>query len=222
MIKSLGSSRVHVNYRDSKLTRVLQPTLSGNARLSFVCCITPSGLFLEETKSTLQFASRIKSVKTNSKINVLDDDSAMDRLQEELSETKKFLFQMKTKLERIEEENIELKGLMKMLRADRDLALEKVENYERRQPPYNNNNASPKSPASRELLSVGKNDEIHFDIEYKPSGLIDPPEEDNFEFVPPLVKGMPAVINFDNSSVIISEATPPSRFGSHRSLLLVD
>ena len=95
MITALGTSGIHVNYRDSKLTRVLQPTLSGNARLSFVCCISPSGIFLEETKSTLQFASRIKSVKTNSKINILDDDSAIERLQDELSEVKKEIQEMK-------------------------------------------------------------------------------------------------------------------------------
>jgi hypothetical protein len=181
-----------------------------------VCCITPSGLFLEETKSTLQFASRIKSVKTNSKINILDDDSAMDRLQDELSDTKKDLQEMKLKLERIEEENLELKGLMKMLQADRDMALKKVESYANKESPHHAL-SSPKSPASRELLSIGK-DEVDFDIEFKPSGIDPPDDEELLDYGPPPVKGMPVVIDFDDRSVLISEATPPSRYGSHRSL----
>lgn len=215
VITALGSSGTHINYRDSKLTRVLQPTLSGNARLSFVCCISPSGLFLEETKSTLQFASRIKRVKTNTRINILDDDSAMERLQDELSEAKREIKEMKSKLDVILEENVELKALMKMMQKDRDMALQKVKSYERRNTKLY---ASPKSPASRDLISLEKNDEIAFDIEYKPSD-IDQADKAVLDSLP-IVKGMPTEIGFDNMSVIISEATPPSRYGSHKSLLV--
>ena len=52
----------HVSFRDSKLTRLLQPSLSGNAKMAVVCCITPSNAYIEETRSTLQFASRAKLV----------------------------------------------------------------------------------------------------------------------------------------------------------------
>ena len=55
----------HISYRDSKLTRILKSSLSGNARMAVICCITPSGKYIEETRSTLQFASRAKLVKTN-------------------------------------------------------------------------------------------------------------------------------------------------------------
>ena len=40
VIHSLSQPGTHVNFRDSKLTRLLQPSLSGNARMSVVCCIT--------------------------------------------------------------------------------------------------------------------------------------------------------------------------------------
>ena len=77
---------MHVNFRDSKLTRILQPSLSGNARMAVICCATPSELFLEETRSTLQFASRAKLVKTNAQVNeVMDDRSLIRRLQQELA-----------------------------------------------------------------------------------------------------------------------------------------
>ncbi|KAL7559179.1 hypothetical protein ACA910_013188 [Epithemia clementina (nom. ined.)] len=92
VIVALGSSNrsTHVNFRDSKLTRILQPSLEGNARMSIVCCATPSELYLEETRSTLAFAARAKLVKTNAKVNeVLDDRSLIRRLQKELAEARK-------------------------------------------------------------------------------------------------------------------------------------
>ena len=67
---SLGKSNPgHINYRDSKLTRILKPSLSGDARMAVICCISPSDKYREETKSTLQFATRAKLVKTNATSN---------------------------------------------------------------------------------------------------------------------------------------------------------
>ena len=58
--------------------------------MAVVCCATPSELYLEETRSTLGFASRAKLVKTNAKVNeVLDDQSLIRRLQRELAEAKR-------------------------------------------------------------------------------------------------------------------------------------
>jgi len=48
VIAALGSSTaLHIKFRDSKLTRILQPSLSGNARMAVICCATPSELYLE-------------------------------------------------------------------------------------------------------------------------------------------------------------------------------
>ena len=58
-----------VNYRDSKLTLLLKPSLCGNARMAIICCITPTQKYVEETRSTLMFAKRAKFVKTNAKVN---------------------------------------------------------------------------------------------------------------------------------------------------------
>jgi centromeric protein E len=91
VIVALGSPNpMHINFRDSKLTRILQPSLSGNANMAVICCATPSELYLEETRSTLQFASRAKLVKTNAQVNeVLDDRSIIRKLQLELAEAKR-------------------------------------------------------------------------------------------------------------------------------------
>ena len=90
VIVALGQpNQSHINFRDSKLTRILQPSLSGNARMAVICCATPSELYLEETRSTLLFASRAKLVKTNAQVNeVLDDRSMIRRLQKELAQAR--------------------------------------------------------------------------------------------------------------------------------------
>ena len=55
--------RDHVPFRNSKLTRMLQPSLSGNARISVICTINPDPGAVSESMSTLQFAKRIKCVQ---------------------------------------------------------------------------------------------------------------------------------------------------------------
>lgn len=64
-LSEFGNNRAksgHVPYRNSKLTRLLQPALGGNAKTAVLCAITPSVLNIEETKSTLQFAERAKKI----------------------------------------------------------------------------------------------------------------------------------------------------------------
>ncbi|KAG5182430.1 kinesin family-like protein, partial [Tribonema minus] len=79
------SDNVHVNYRDSKLTRILQPSLSGNASMAIVACVTPAEAYTEETRSTLQFAQRAKLIKTRAVVNeVLDERAQLKRLKREL------------------------------------------------------------------------------------------------------------------------------------------
>jgi len=48
----------HIPYRDSKLTRILQESLGGNARTTIVTCCSPASFNESETKSTLDFGRR--------------------------------------------------------------------------------------------------------------------------------------------------------------------
>ena len=52
----------HVPYRDSKLTRILQPSLGGNARTAIICMMTPAAEHADESHNTLEFATRAKKV----------------------------------------------------------------------------------------------------------------------------------------------------------------
>ena len=42
VIQELSQPGSHISFRNSKLTHLLQPSLSGNAKMSVVCCVTPS------------------------------------------------------------------------------------------------------------------------------------------------------------------------------------
>ncbi|CAL6346096.1 unnamed protein product [Bathycoccus prasinos] len=67
--KNGGAGGGHVPYRDSKLTRILQPALGGNSKTAIVCAMTPCVSHVEETSSTLRFATRAKNVTNQAKRN---------------------------------------------------------------------------------------------------------------------------------------------------------
>jgi len=119
VISAIGSSKQpHISFRDSKLTRVLQPALTGNARLSFICCATSSDVFLEDTRSTLQFGSRIKHITTKTNVNILDDNSVYQQIKDELAKSKKIIARWENKCHKLENENAELKSRVEMLSID--------------------------------------------------------------------------------------------------------
>lgn len=76
----------HINYRDSKLTRLLQPALGGNARTAIICTLSPARSHVEQTRNTLLFACCAKEVTTNAQVNVVMSDKALVKhLQRELA-----------------------------------------------------------------------------------------------------------------------------------------
>lgn len=64
----------HVPYRDSKLTRILQNSLSGQARIAVVCTLNPSPAMVEESLGTLNFARRIKHVAVRAEVNEFEGE----------------------------------------------------------------------------------------------------------------------------------------------------
>jgi hypothetical protein len=50
----------HVPYRDSKLTRILQPALAGCGRTAIIAAVTPASSHVQETYSTLNFVSTVR------------------------------------------------------------------------------------------------------------------------------------------------------------------
>ncbi|KAL0454126.1 UNVERIFIED_CONTAM: Kinesin-like protein KIN-7E [Sesamum latifolium] len=87
VIRKLSKGRHgHINYRDSKLTRILQPALGGNARTAIICTLSPARSHVEQSRNTLLFASCAKEVSTNAKVNVVMSDKALVKhLQKEVA-----------------------------------------------------------------------------------------------------------------------------------------
>ncbi|CAL5088326.1 unnamed protein product [Urochloa decumbens] len=77
----------HVPYRDSKLTRILQPALGGNSNTAIICNITLAQVHADETKSSLQFASRALRVTNCACVNeILTDAALLKRQRKEIEE----------------------------------------------------------------------------------------------------------------------------------------
>ncbi|ELK37066.1 Kinesin-like protein KIF19, partial [Myotis davidii] len=65
------SSNKYINYRDSKLTRLLKDSLGGNSRTVMIAHISPASSAFEESRNTLTYAGRAKNIKTRVKQNLL-------------------------------------------------------------------------------------------------------------------------------------------------------
>ncbi|KAL2320882.1 hypothetical protein Fmac_029851 [Flemingia macrophylla] len=86
----------HIPYRDSKLTRVLQSSLSGHGRVSLICTVTPSSSSTEETHNTLKFAHRAKYIEIRAAQNkIIDEKSLIKKYQQEIQSLKEELEQLK-------------------------------------------------------------------------------------------------------------------------------
>ncbi|XP_010526594.1 PREDICTED: kinesin-like protein KIN-7D, mitochondrial [Tarenaya hassleriana] len=86
----------HIPYRDSKLTRLLQSSLSGHGHVSLICTVTPASSSMEETHNTLKFASRAKRIEIYASRNkIIDEKSLIKKYQREISSLKQELDQLK-------------------------------------------------------------------------------------------------------------------------------
>jgi len=61
--KKKKTKDTHIPYRDSKLTMLLQDSLGGNAKALMIACISPSHMYVDETMSTLNYATRTMNIK---------------------------------------------------------------------------------------------------------------------------------------------------------------
>nr|XP_014353786.1 PREDICTED: kinesin-like protein KIF3B isoform X2 [Latimeria chalumnae] len=78
----------HIPYRDSKLTRLLQDSLGGNAKTVMVANIGPASYNLEETLTTLRYANRAKNIKNKPRVNEDPKDALLREFQEEIARLK--------------------------------------------------------------------------------------------------------------------------------------
>ncbi|GAB2295466.1 Kinesin-like protein KIN-7D, chloroplastic [Dionaea muscipula] len=98
VISKLTEGRAtHIPFRDSKLTRLLQSSLSGHGRVSLICTVTPSSSNAEETHNTLKFAHRAKHVEIQAAHNkIIDEKSLIKKYQNEIRTLKEELEKLRS------------------------------------------------------------------------------------------------------------------------------
>lgn len=107
--KGLTPGGQHIPYRDSKLTRLLQPSLGGNARVCIICTISPSSRNVDQSHETLKFASRAKRIKQEAKIEeVLDEKTQIKKYKLEIEELKRQLAESRAAQKSTEEKGLAL------------------------------------------------------------------------------------------------------------------
>uniref|UniRef100_A0A8C3RIS0 Kinesin-like protein n=1 Tax=Cyanoderma ruficeps TaxID=181631 RepID=A0A8C3RIS0_9PASS len=85
VISALVDGRsTHIPYRDSKLTRLLQDSLGGNAKTIMVATLGPASHSYDESLSTLRFANRAKNIKNKPRVNEDPKDTLLREFQEEI------------------------------------------------------------------------------------------------------------------------------------------
>ncbi|EEF52669.1 ATP binding protein, putative [Ricinus communis] len=109
----------HIPYRDSKLTRILQNSLGGNARTAMICTISPSRSHVEQSRNTLLFASCANEVATNAQVNVVMSDKAL------VKQLRKELAKLESRLKSME--SISVTGDTAALLREKELLIEKMD-----------------------------------------------------------------------------------------------
>ncbi|CAE7867835.1 KIN4C, partial [Symbiodinium sp. KB8] len=88
--ESNNATALHVPYRDSKLTRILQDSLGGNSQTAMIACVSPADSNMDESFNTLRYevaayASRARNIKNHAVKNTDPNDAKIAALKREVS-----------------------------------------------------------------------------------------------------------------------------------------
>ncbi|XP_024967301.1 kinesin-like protein NACK2 [Cynara cardunculus var. scolymus] len=131
-----GKKTGHIPYRDSKLTRILQSSLGGNARTAIICTLSPALSHVEQSRNTLCFATSAKEVTNSAQVNmVVADKQLVKHLQKEVTRLKAELLSpepssskcLRSLLLEKEQKIQQMEREMNELKRERDLAQSELE-----------------------------------------------------------------------------------------------
>lgn len=122
VISRLASKEIsYINYRDSKLTRLLQPSLGGNSRTVVICTISPLMSNFQETINTLKFGLSAGAVRNYVKANerysggvsgnsTLSSGSLGVAFQKEISDLKEEIMKLRMELDERSQNEVEVEA----------------------------------------------------------------------------------------------------------------
>ena len=119
-ISALTSREKHIPFRDSKLTRVLTNSLSGNSKTTLIACISPSLIQYEESLLTLMFAFRATGVTTCAMVNE-------EILMQHRPRTPEIRTELARKNALLESENVNLQKELAELRKSQGIAIPRLD-----------------------------------------------------------------------------------------------
>lgn len=93
---SRAAKKIHIPYRDSKITRILKDSLGGNANTLMICCISPSSNNLDESINALKYASRARYIKNKPIVNVDPHSQKVAQMQSEIQALREELSRQRT------------------------------------------------------------------------------------------------------------------------------
>ena len=109
----------HVPFRDSKLTRLLQESLGGNAKTSLLVNVAPSAHHISESMSSLLFGRRAMKVLSKAQVNEAEEFRVLSRnLQETLDQHDDRVHSLEVVVYSQEEQLAQAKARLKQLEDD--------------------------------------------------------------------------------------------------------
>ncbi|XP_077200403.1 kinesin-like protein KIF28 [Paroedura picta] len=120
---AVGKKVLHVPYRDSVLTKLLQSALGGNSRTIMIASISPADICYEETLSTLRYAERTKKIKNKAVINASPTEKLIKELKAENCNLLSRLSSLRNSGKRVADETKELRCLL----AENELRIQAIQ-----------------------------------------------------------------------------------------------
>ncbi|CAF0882015.1 unnamed protein product [Brachionus calyciflorus] len=91
-----SKKKVHIPYRESKITRILKDSLGGNSNTLMICCVSPSSCNLDESINALKYASRARYIKNKPIVNMDPEQQKFVEMQSEIQALREELSRQRT------------------------------------------------------------------------------------------------------------------------------
>ncbi|XP_067844541.1 kinesin-like protein KIF28 [Heptranchias perlo] len=120
---AMGKKVMHVPYRNSTLTKLLQSALGGNSKTMMIATVSPADICYEETLSTLRYAERTKNIQNKAVINEDPTERLIRELKAENAKLRSKITKIRNSGQRVEEETQELRRLL----AENELQMQEIQ-----------------------------------------------------------------------------------------------